>query len=77
MINDKIQGNTVMNSDFLAIFRLLLVKLCIQLSDLREMTSHGENKNEAVLLFSRLLIVASLSIVCTCMKMVTQRPHVA
>ena len=37
------------------------MKLRIQLSDLSKMTSYRANKNEAVLLFSYLLIVARLS----------------
>ena len=46
-------------------------------SALREMTSHRANENEAVQLFFRNLIVASLSIVCTCTKMAAQRPNLA
>ena len=59
MIDNKIQENSVMNGVsycFRTIFRLLLVKLCIQLSDLRELTSYRANENKAVLLFSRLSI---------------------
>ena len=40
----------------------------IQLSDLRGMTSHRANENEAVVLSSRLLTVASLSIVALAQK---------
>ena len=74
MIENKIQENTVMLS---TIFRFLLVKLRIQLSDLFKMTSYRANENEAVQLFSRLIIVASLFIVCIFKKMATQRPNIA
>ena len=56
-IDDKIQDSTVMNVVsyfFPTILRLLLVKLRIQLSDMREMTSHRAVKNEAVYCFSPL-----------------------
>ena len=56
---------------------LLPMKLGIQLSDLRDMTLYHANESEAFLLFSRLVIVASLSIVCTYKKIVTQSPNVA
>ena len=44
------------------------------LGDLSEMTSYRSNEYETVLLFSHLLIVASLFIVSSCKKMATQRP---
>ena len=79
MTDDKIHLNSIMIdvSCFFAIFRLLLVKLSNKLSELREMTSYWPHENGAILLFSCLIIVASLSFVCTCMKIATQRPNMA
>ena len=70
------QDGTAMNgvSYFFYFFPFLFVNLRIEISDLSEMTSFYTNRNEAVLLFSRLVIVAGLFIVCSCKKIVTQRP---
>ena len=51
------------------IFRLLFVKLRIEISDLSKMTSYRAKENEAVLLLSHLLIVVGLFIICSCKKM--------
>ena len=69
MIDHRIKDNTVINGVsyfFSLFFRPLLGKLRIQLSNLSEMMSYRANKNQSVPLFSRLLIVARLFIVCTC-----------
>ena len=63
MIDDEMKDNIVNNGD--------------TFSQWRETTSHRANTNEAVFLFSLLLIVASLLILQPCKKMATQRPNVA
>ena len=62
MIAAKIQHNTALNdvSYFSYYFRLLFVKSRLPIRNMSEMASHRSNKNEAIVLFSRLLIVAGL-----------------
>ena len=67
MIDDEIQDNTVMN-DVAYLFPPFCTKLRIQQGELSEMTSYRANEDEAILLFSRLLIVASFFVMCTCKK---------
>ena len=58
MIHDKIQDNSGMNGGcvilFLFIFRLLLMKLRIQFSDLCEVTLYHENERDCPVVFSPL-----------------------
>ena len=79
IIDDKIQNNTVINGEsyFFSLFFPSPYEITnsVKRSAWNEAISHCENKS--VPLFSCLLIVASPSIVCTCMKKTTKRRNVA
>ena len=78
MINEEMQDNTVRNDVpyFFHYSSHFLVKLRIQLSDLRNVASYRAKKNETVLLFSLLLIFSYIAVVCACTKLATHRPNV-
>ena len=67
MIDYKIRDNAVIIL-LLAIFRFVLVKLRVQVSDLYEMSHIAQMKMK---LSCCLLIVGSLSIACTCTEIAT------
>ena len=70
MTDGKIQDNTVMNDGHF--FHYSSPSLC-EIRNLSEMASNRSNDNEAFLLLSCLLIVASLVIACACKEIATQR----